>query len=543
MNRHLNLNRILCYLWFLGSLATPGARADLALQVGQNFTGSTFGRDSSASPADANGAIGPQHFVEFVNGRFSVYDKASGTRVQTMTDLEFWSAAGLSVPSTQAVSDPRLAYDADSQRWFASMIDVSASSRRQTSNHFLLAVSQTADPTGAWQGVRFGADPNNLLFADFPTLGLDRNAVYLSGDLFDQFGNAVGPTLVSIPKSGLLLNPPDISNRFSFGTLAYTDRGDILQPAITSGTASSPEMVVAVGDLGLDSQNHATLVLSTVQNAAGTSPDLTAAVVLNVPGYSVPIDPVQPDGSNNLDNGDARLGASTRRVGDVLYVTHAVEVDNRAAVRWYRIDASQGTLLDSGTITDPNLELFYPSIAANEAGTVVIACNGCNGSTYVGSYATTGQLVNGSLTFGALTLLKSGSASYQYPDRTGVSLWGDYSTTSPDPSDPNRFWTIQMIASGSSTWVTQITELITGPSPGPRITAVATPQGLVVSWPATDGGYQLESSPSLGPTATWTPVAQTPTLQNNVNSVTLDATNAQAFLRLHSTSSSGQSQN
>src|SRR5579863_7430813 len=81
--------------WSTGDLLHAAA----GLQIGQNFTGSTFGPDSNASPADGNGAAGPQHFVEFINGRFSVYDKTTGSRVLTMTDLDFWSAAGVPIPS------------------------------------------------------------------------------------------------------------------------------------------------------------------------------------------------------------------------------------------------------------------------------------------------------------------------------------------------------------------------------------------------------------------------------------------------------------
>src|SRR5437867_12992203 len=62
------------------------APAAVVPQIGRNFTGSTFGFDSSAVPADANGAVGPSHFVELINGHYSVYDKSSGSRVQTMTD-------------------------------------------------------------------------------------------------------------------------------------------------------------------------------------------------------------------------------------------------------------------------------------------------------------------------------------------------------------------------------------------------------------------------------------------------------------------------
>jgi len=48
------------------------SRAQVGVQIGLNFTGSTFGPDSSSVPPDSDGAAGPSHYVELINGRFSV---------------------------------------------------------------------------------------------------------------------------------------------------------------------------------------------------------------------------------------------------------------------------------------------------------------------------------------------------------------------------------------------------------------------------------------------------------------------------------------
>src|SRR5258708_1407822 len=125
------------------SFAAVILRAGVPVQIGQNFVGGTFDPTAAISPADADGAVGLQHFVELINGHFSVYDKSTGHRVQTMTDIQFWKAAGVSVASTLSFSDPRMIFDSASQRWFASMIDARLGSTRQPSNHFHIAISQT----------------------------------------------------------------------------------------------------------------------------------------------------------------------------------------------------------------------------------------------------------------------------------------------------------------------------------------------------------------------------------------------------------------
>jgi hypothetical protein len=513
-----------CALFVVPLLLVFASRAAVSLRIGQNFTGSEFRRDSDALPYDGNGAPGPNDFVELINGRFSVYAKASGTRLQSMTDIAFWAQAGISLGGSLTVTDPRIIFDSNAQRWFASCIDVSANGVHQSKNHFLLAVSASADPTGAWHGFAFTADPVNGDFADFPTLGLDQSAVYLAGDLYTPLtGLHIGSTLVAMPKSDLLTAVPSVDRRISFGTLAFNAHGQVLQPAMVTGTASSGESVLAVGDLGVTGRTSTRIGFTTLAGSSATNFSL-----ITVPLYSLPTRLAQPDGSTNLDAGDTRFSASVRRVGDTLYAVHAVANGARNALRWYRFDAPQTTLIDSGTIADPNLDLAYPSIAANDSGTVVVACNGSSFSSFVSCYAAAGETVGGTLTFGNLLLLKAGLASYQPSGGTGLSRWGDYSTTMADPSDPTRFWTIQGYPLDRSTWATQITELLTNV----RLSVSLDGGNVVISWPASAVNAHLQFSPTLPPTGQWEPVTQTPTIVGGESIVTLPVSGAEGYFQL-----------
>ena len=77
---------------------------------------------------------------------------------------------------------------------------------------------------------RFRADTISNAFADFPTLGVDSNAVYLSGNMFKGELNNLGPNLVSIPKADLLNS--NITTRTYFGILDPNLYGWVLQPAL-----------------------------------------------------------------------------------------------------------------------------------------------------------------------------------------------------------------------------------------------------------------------------------------------------------------------
>ncbi|HAO78740.1 MAG TPA: hypothetical protein DCQ92_07145 [Verrucomicrobia subdivision 3 bacterium] len=530
--------------------------AQVVVAIGQNFTGSTYGDISQALPPDANGAIGPSHFVEFINGTVAFYNKTNVQDAVRITDVDFWTETGLTISSASAVTDPRVIYDPTSQRWFASQVDFNATVTDPTraANNFLLAVSATSDPTGPWQGFRFRADPSTGRFADFPTLGVDANGVYISGDFIHAQTN-VGPGLVSIPKADLLAATPTIANRTWFGVMSYTNRGQVLQPAICFD-GSSTGSVLAMGDIGNDSDPHSNVVSFAVQNAASPGATLTAPTSINVSPYVVPFNsdlgyplfnPVQPDGSTTLQVNDGRISAKVYAIGGVLYAVHNTEVNGRIAIRWYRINAATHALLESGTIADSDLDLFFPSIAANAGGTVVIGYNGSSINTFVSCFAIVGATVNGVTTFGSPVLLQAGVVSYHdanellaqlLDDPVTDSRWGDYSATSVDPTDPNRFWIIQMYPSGVDSssgfdvgiWSTQISEILTA---NPVLSITVSNANAVVSWPGTAITFNLESNTNLLAANGWTVV--TPNFSTNNGQVYYQTslTNGVRFFRLH----------
>jgi hypothetical protein len=396
-------------------------------------------------------------------------------------------------------------------------------------NHFLLAISSGADPTGGWKAVAIASDPGGNNFADFPTLGLDAQGIYLSGDMFDAKGNPVGPTLVSIPKSSLLTSPPTLSGMKWFGVLNYTVRGEILQPAVCFDQ-SGQGLVLSAASLGIDTQGNfetnTSLVISQIKNVTGASPSLSSASLLTVLAYTVPLDPVQPDGSSNLDDGDARISASVYQVSGVLYAVHSTQIGNRAVIRWYRIDAAKQTLLESGTLSDPINDIYYPSIAANTGGTVLIAYNASGPNTFPSSFAVVGSTTNGVTTFSRPRLLKAGTASYQNVDFNGLNRWGDYSATSVDPADPTRFWTIQEIATGPDVWSTQVTELLTA---APTLSIVPAGNKVSLSW--TGAAFILQMTADLAH-PNWAPISVNLSTNNDVVTAQLPRNSSQTFFRL-----------
>ncbi|HEY2082666.1 MAG TPA: hypothetical protein VGI88_07750 [Verrucomicrobiae bacterium] len=538
----------------LQAFAVVPAFAALNVTIGQNFLGTAFQTNNqSGIPPDVNGAIGPQHFVELLNGSFAAYDRTDPTIVFRESDVDFWFNAGVSLASDQAITDPRIIYDPLSQRWFASMVDFDANATDPTveANDFLLAFSATSDPTGDWVGFRFRADTTtNHAFADFPTLGVDSNAVYLSGNMFKGGDNNIGPNLVSIPKADLLNT--NIGTRTYFGVLDPAVYGWVLQPA-TCFDATNSGAILSMGNIGSDSDLHSNIFTFRVLGSSQTNATLSTPVNITVSPYFCPdnpdmgfpiFNPTQPDGTMLLEANDPRFSAKVYNVGGVLYGVHNTEFNSRIAIQWYRVNATNGVLLEQGMISDPNLDLFFPSIAASRAGTVVIGCNGSSINTYVSSFAYVGQTVNGTTTFGSPLLLQSGSVSYHGIDELYLSSdpvpesrWGDYSATSLDPVDPTHFWTIQMFPSDQDPdldfgiWSTQVTELIAA-QPLPQLAIAPAGTNVLISWPSSAAGFQLQSNTNLVSAASWMPVSQTLSTNGNVISVLVPESGSQQFFRL-----------
>jgi len=556
-------------------LSVLRAPAQVAVQIVTNFTGSTYfnglnSGNSTAIPPDPNGAIGPKHFVELINGSFTVYDKTHGTNVQRIADWKFWQNAGLSaISSGTGLADPRIIYDPVSQRWFATMVDFDANAAglgedyTLEANDFLLAVSTNSDPrsfpnssgsgAGSWHGFIFQADPDSGAFADFPTMGLDGEGVRISGDMFHGMDNPVGAALVSIPKADLITNTPTIANLTWFGVMSHADRGQVLQP-VTCFDGTSHGNILAAGDVGSDGNPHSNLVCFAVTNATGPGAGLTDSTNLIVSPYLIPfnvdnIDPPQgwftvpqPDNTTTLSGNDARFSSRVYAVGGVIYAVHSTELNGRMAIRWYRISAANQALLEAGTIADTDLDLFFPSIAANADGTVIVGCNGSSVNMNVSCYAIAGQTINGVTTFGSLILLQSGVTSYhgddellaELLDEPLLSRWGDYSTLSVDPTDPTRFWSIQMLppdADNSDVWSTEITELLTS-QPLPLLGIAVAGTNVLVSWPGSANGFQLQAAVSLTPAAAWTNVVQTLSTNGGIISALVPVSGHQQFFRL-----------
>ncbi len=425
-----------------------------------NWTGATYATENTlgvfVAPPDTMGAVGPNHVVELINGNYIVFNK-SGTVVSSpVKDSTFWNNAGISSTITNAgISDPHIVYDASTQTWFASEINVSSSG-----NQLMVARSNTSDPTAGWKAVNFTA---NVGFGDYPALSVDGNAVYISLNNFSNgtaSGAFTGTSLFSIPKTDLLQATPVTTNMTKFENLTPSGRGFTLQAAQTFGSSPSHGIIISTA---LDnSANYVSGVINRydVTGPGAAAATLTGKIAINVLATPEPGLAHQPDGTVMIDALDSRISGQVVYQNGNLFFVRAITVGTKDALRWTVMNEATNAIVSEGTISDPNFDYFQGSIAVNSSGDVVVGFNrsGTGVTDFIGSYARVGKFTGSTIVFGNDIQLTAGQANYHLIGGNG-ERWGDFSATRVDPVDSSLFWTFQEFAQPSNVWATQITSI------------------------------------------------------------------------------------
>ncbi len=432
----------------------------LAVDVGLNFESSRFLSDSNFFPPDTMGDVGPNHIAEMINGNFQVFNKTTGASIISMSLDDFWTGmAGATIP-TGFTFDPRILFDAQSGRWFASSINGGAA------NTIFLARSDTSDPTGDWDSVQFIGDTlDGNRFNDYDTLGVDATGVYISTN---NFGPVFDVAIFSIPKADLLLDTPTAANLTQFEAENPAIRGTSIQPAVDFG---APD-----GSASLLGTSGSTVIRTDVLGAGGPGATLTASAnVVGAPAFAAAPAARQPSGVT-IENVTPRFTGNVVEVNGQLWAAHAVAGSaGNSAIRWYQIDEATNTVVQTGLIEDTStpLDFLDPSIAVNGFGLVAIGYTASGPSTFASAMAVVGTTVSGAggpvTTFGAPILLAAGAGNYRRAGGSGRNRWGDYSATRVDPSDPLTFWTFQEFVAAAhpgpdfgtngGLWGTQVSEL------------------------------------------------------------------------------------
>jgi len=413
-------------------------------------------------PPDTMGAIGATQFFETSNSAFAVYDKATGTRTLLESGDTFWSNVG----QPGFGGDSRVRFDAPTQRW----IVTSLNGGNDSNVH--IAISDTSDALGSWKSVSLNAYPPGI--ADYPTLAIDNNAVYIGTDNYALVGggyNFTGTSLFVVPKGDLFTaGAPTLANLARFDNPYFNgtpDRGFAIQ-GLNSTAAGTTGGVVA------SSLYTNQLTRYDILNAGTAGATQTTPVNGIGPNDNSPVPAAQPNGTQVVDALDARVSSSAWLQNGKVYTVFTIQdATGHDAVRYEVLNATTNVVIDAGTISGGGYDYYQGSLAVNGSGQVVIGYNRSGFAAGSGNISVFERSFN-STASGALVqtseqlLHQSAVDNYTTTDPFGVERWGDYSAVTLDPNNPESFWVIgeyanQPFSNGWSQWGTWISDVVLAP--------------------------------------------------------------------------------
>ncbi len=441
-----------------------GARALLStLLEGTNVPGANLSQSEGFIPPDTEGAAGPTQLVQVINNSMSIFSKTGALISQTSLDSFFNTALskGGGGTVTNFSYDPRILYDPQSQRFF-----VSGDDNPDKANSFIIAVSNSSDATAGWKAWKVASDPSDVNWMDFPTIGINAVGVYLAGNMFPISGAGnVDSDILVIPKADLV-SGVGVTHATLFSDQNANNTGYSLEPVVNLNSgAGQPEVFLSdyntPSGYGKITQIEGTVTAPTLD----TSPSLgdLGGGFLTLPALGEPDPAPQLNNANTITTNDTRFSSNVIEQGTNIWAVQAVDTNGRSAIAWHRIDATTGAVVETGVISSSTLSYYFPSIAVNPNGDVVMGFSGSSSSTYASAYAVIGSFNGTTTTFGTPQVVQAGTGPYFLTNGGPTNRWGDYSEVTLDPNDPDTFWSVQEWAStpgnnvSASAWSTQFT--------------------------------------------------------------------------------------
>jgi hypothetical protein len=433
------------------ALAGPG---ELAPNQMANFEGLTA---TAWQPPDCTVAVGPNDVLVGVNTDVAGYNKAGGQKFKWLNTSALFAPV---LPAGAGIFDPKMVYDHYAGRW---IVVVAARRQSPAGSWVLIAASQGANPGGAWWvwSLDSSLDGSNHTnnWGDFPNLGFDTQAVYITLNMF-QIGGGFQYVKVRILSKAQL---------YAGGGLAWYDYWNLknpdgslvftLQPAVHfRGLGGNPPAYLVNGLFGAGSS----LTLWTLSDPLGYWSGRSASLTRrSIPCLSYDLGPnaAQPGTATRIRTDDNRLlNAVFQNVGGVqrLWTTHttkqswAGDSEARSALQWYEIDVPTQAVVQQNRFGRSGLYYYYPAIQTDISRNAHVVF-GRSGSNVFAELRQTGRKVGDAPnTLEGSALVKAGQSAY-----TG-GRWGDYSGICRDGGDSSVVWMYGQYAGASNTWATRV---------------------------------------------------------------------------------------
>jgi hypothetical protein len=416
---------------------------------------------NTVNPADPNGDVGLNYYIQTINISFAVYTKTGALAYGPANLKTIWQG----FPGTYTSDgDPIVLFDHLANRWLISQF--SLPNYPNGPFYELIAVSQTEDPLGAWN--RYAFKFKNM--PDYPKLGVWPDGYYLSANTYSSGAlNWMGPVAVVLERDSMLTGGSarmvSFQQNKSLGLILTADLDGPAPPK------SAPGYFLMSKDdaTGVDDDQLQLFELH-VDWADTANTSFTGPFILKTAAFDMKLC------GNNMDACIRQKGTSRRLISlsyflmyrlqyrnfgahQSMIVNQTVDADNtvHAGVRWYELrkTSSDWTIYQQGTYAPDSLHRWMGSAAMDGKGNIALGYS-VSGDSLFPSIAITGRRVGdpqGQMTCREEMVFKG------LGSQTNESRWGDYSSLSVDPSDDKTFWYTNMYCPNTSqrNWNTRIT--------------------------------------------------------------------------------------
>ncbi len=406
-------------------------------------------------PPDTNGDVGPNHYVQWNNLVFEVFDKNGNTVLGPLPGNTLFAGFGGPCEATND-GDPNVVYDQLADRWVLTQFAINEGTQ-------CVAVSQTGDPTGAYFRYAFVVAPGAI--NEYPKIGVWPDGYYASFRKFPNFEMVAASferdkMLQGLPAQEVLF---PITAPAGPGCVGAGDCYEGVLPSHLEGMTPPPSGSPNYFLMSFDDEAFSTTPVpgqdsyklwkfhvdwSSPVSSTFTGPTTvpTAEMDINLCGFGdcVP----QPSPGELL----AVLSFFTmnrlvyRNFGahESLWANNTVNLGaNRAGIRWAEIRDPAGTpaLFQTGTHgPDDGLYRWMGSLSVDKDGDMALGYSVSSASMFP-SIRYAGRLAGDP----AGTLPQTETELYAGTGSQTASFgrWGDYSAMSVDESDGCTFWYTQ----------------------------------------------------------------------------------------------------
>lgn len=444
--------------------AAPAAAAPAAVPppppTCPNVTSTCVGISAAGwAPPDCAIAAGPKNILVSVNSSIALYDMACGQ--DWAYTLDQWFS---NVVTGHKIFDPRLLFDQYENRWV--VLAAALGPDGTNISLFLLAVSATDDPNGAWYHYKLDATVDGTTptsnWGDYPTLGVDKDALYIGTNMFAFNGGFAYAKLRIIPKTG----------PYSGGAVPFTDIPGLVDADGNQAFTVQPCVKFVAGPAGSDPADQFLVsslypggnevVLWRLSNPLSAAPTITGKTV-PVSAYGMPPHAEQLGNANWIDTGDVRMQAAVYRwdpdaaapcgaVWCALNTRHNWgETVNRAALQWFEIDVTTDPanpkLKMEGVYGASGSHYYYPAVMPTGPGGMIVGFSRSSSAEYASAVVAGRSAGDAAGTLNPSVVMHAGMANY-----TGIQRWGDYSGIALDVANASTAWPYAEFTDAGGNW-------------------------------------------------------------------------------------------